>query len=106
MARSRIPTEFGFTTGPFIAPEHARPVWRTLLFGALLSLIPLVGPALSAVYIDRRQTPSTYDPLDALQTALLQLAALVLLGVLFWIVFGLVLGVSVQLHPQVTGPAV
>src|SRR5688572_13467257 len=55
MDRMRAPTEFGFTTGPYIPPERTRPLWRSLFFGALLALIPIVGPGISAVYVDRRE---------------------------------------------------
>ncbi len=61
MDRLRTPTEFGFTTSPYLPPERARPAWKTLVFGALLALIPFVGPGMSAVYIDRRTIPETYD---------------------------------------------
>jgi hypothetical protein len=105
MHRLREPTEFGFTTPPYVAPERTRPAWKTMLFGALLSLIPLVGPAVSAVYIDRRQIPGTYDFLDALKTALIQILAVVLLAVVLWIVFGLLLGVQVELAPRISGPS-
>jgi hypothetical protein len=104
MHRLREPTEFGFTTPPYVAPERARPAWKTLLFGALLSLIPFVGPGVSAVYIDRRQIPGTYDFLGALRTALIQIVAIVLLAVIFWVVFGLVLGIQIELAPRVSGP--
>lgn len=105
MDRLRAPTEFGFATGPYIPPEHPRPAWRSLLFGALLALIPLVGPGISAVYIDRRQIPSTYDFLDALKTALLQIVAIVLLALLLWIVFGVLLGFGIELSPRLTRTA-
>jgi hypothetical protein len=106
MDRLRAPTEFGFTTGPYLPPEHPRPAWRTLVFGALLSLIPIVGPGMSAVYIDRREIPSTYDTLEALRTALIQIAAIVLLALLVWAVFGLLLGFSIEVNPRVVRPAV
>jgi hypothetical protein len=104
MDRLRAPTEFGFTTGPYLPPERPRPVWKTLIFGALLALIPFVGAGMSAVYIDRRAIPETYDAGAALKTALLQVLAIALLIVLCWIVFGLFLGVSIQLDPRVTRP--
>jgi hypothetical protein len=105
MDRLRAPTEFGFTAGPYLPPEHPRPAWRTLLFGALLSLLPIVGPGISAVYIDRREIPSTYDALSALKTALIQIAAIVLLALLAWAVFGLLFGFSLELNPRLTRPA-
>jgi hypothetical protein len=103
MERLRTPTEFGFPTGPLLPPEYPRPTWRTLVFGALLSLIPFVGPGISAVYIDRRQIPSTYEFSAALRTALIQVASVVLLALLLWIVFGLLLGFSIQLNPRFAG---
>ena len=89
MDRLRTPTEFGFTTGPYLPPERPRPAWKTLVFGALLALIPFVGAGMSAVYIDRRTIPGTYETAQALKTALIQIAAIALLVVLCWIVFGL-----------------
>jgi hypothetical protein len=100
MDRLRTPTEFGFPTGPYLPPEHPRPAWRTFLFGALLALIPFVGPGISAVYIDRRQIPSTYDFVEALKTALLQIVAVVVLAVIVWAVFGLLLGISIEVNPR------
>jgi hypothetical protein len=105
MDRLRTPTEFGFTTGPYLPPERPRPAWKTVVFGALLALIPFVGAGMSAVYIDRRTIPGTYDTVQALKTALIQIVAIALLVVLGWIVFGLVLGLSIQLNPQVSRPA-
>jgi uncharacterized membrane-anchored protein len=104
MDRSRLPTEFGFTTPSYLPPERARPAWKTLVFGALLALIPFVGAGVSAVYIDRRQVPGTYDFVDALKTALIQIVAIALLAVLVWIVFSIVLGVSIELNPRLSGP--
>jgi uncharacterized membrane-anchored protein len=105
MDRSRLPTEFGFTTPSYLPPERARPAWKTVVFGALLALIPFVGAGVSAVYIDRRQSPGTYDFVDALKTALIQIVAVALLAVLIWIVFAIVLGVSIELNPRLSGPA-
>ncbi|MGH2616030.1 MAG: hypothetical protein ACRDJC_12380 [Thermomicrobiales bacterium] len=102
----RVPTEFGFTTPSYVPPERARPAWRTLVFGALLSLIPFVGAGIGAVYIDRRQTPGTYDFVDALKTAVIQLVAFALLVLVIWIIFGLILGISIQLNPQMSRPTV
>ena len=104
MDRSRLPTEFGFTTPSYLPPERARPAWKTVVFGALLALIPFVGAGVSAVYIDRRQSPGTYDFVDALKTALIQIVAVALLAVLIWIVFAIVLGVSIELNPRLSGP--
>ena len=105
MDRLRTPTEFGFTTSPYLPPERPRPAWKTLVFGALLALIPFVGAGMSAVYIDRRTIPSSYDPTQALKTALIQIAAIALLAVLCWIVFGLILGLTIQLNPRVSRAA-
>jgi uncharacterized membrane-anchored protein len=105
MDRLRAPTEFGFTTSPYLPPERPRPAWKTLLFGALLALIPFVGAGMSAVYIDRRMIPGSYDTAQALRTALIQIVAVALLVVLCWLVFDLILGLSIQLNPQITRPA-
>ena len=105
MDRLRASTEFGFTTGPYLPPERPRPAWKTLLFGALLALIPFVGAGMSAVYIDRRAIPGTYDTAAAIRTALIQIVAVALLIVMCWIVFGLILGLSIQLNPRVSRPA-
>ena len=105
MDRLRAPTEFGFTTSSYLPPERPRPAWKTVLFGALLALIPFVGAGMSAVYIDRRTIPETYDTARALKTALIQIAGVALLVVLCWIVFGLILGLSIQLNPRVIRPA-
>ncbi len=105
MDRLRATTEFGFTTGPYLPPERPRPAWKTLLFGALLALVPFVGAGMSAVYIDRRAIPGTYDTAEALKSALIQIVAIALLIVLCWIVFGLILGFGLQLNPRVSRPA-
>jgi ABC-type Fe3+ transport system permease subunit len=104
MDRSRLPTEFGFTTPSYLPPERARPAWKTLVFGALLALIPFVGAGVSAVYIDRRQVPGTYDFGDALKTALIQIVAIALLAALIWTFVSIVLGVSIELNPRLSGP--
>ena len=106
MDRSRVPTEFGFTTPSYLPPERARPAWKTLVFGALLALVPFVGAGLSAVYIDRRQAPGTYDFFDALKTALIQIVAIALLIVLIWIIFGIVLGISIEVNPRLHRPGI
>jgi hypothetical protein len=105
MNRMRAPIEFGFPTAPYIPPEHQRPIWKTLLFGALLSIIPIVGPGLGAVYVDRRDAPGTYEVSAALKTALLQVVAIAVLVVILWLAFGLVLGVSLQVNPRLTRAA-
>jgi hypothetical protein len=100
MDRPRAPTEFGFTTPPYVPPERPRPAWRTLLFGALLALIPIVGPGVSAVYVDRRRIPGTYAFVDAVKTALIQALAVALLALMLWIVLVPLLGFHVQLDLQ------
>ena len=79
MNRLRTPTEFGFQSGPYFPPEEPRPLWRTFLVGTLLALIPIVGPAVSAIYIDRRQIPDTFDFGEALKTAFIQILALLVI---------------------------
>lgn len=96
MDRMRAPTEFGFTTPSYIPPERPRPLWRTLLFGALLVLIPIVGPAVSAVYVDRRQIPGAYEFSEALKSAILQVLAVAMLALAAWIVLVALLGVKIQ----------
>jgi hypothetical protein len=103
MDRLRAPTEFGFTTGPYVPPERPRPLWRTLVFGALLALIPIVGQGISAVYVDRREIPSTFAFLDGVKSALIQVVAIALLALLVWLVFGLALGVGIDLNVRWTG---
>jgi hypothetical protein len=76
-----------------------------LLYGALLALIPFVGAGISAVYIDRRSIPGTYDFAAAAKTALIQIVAVLLLALILWAIFGLILGVSIQFNPQVSRPA-
>src|SRR3954451_4421806 len=101
MYRRQAPTEFGFSTSSYLPPERPRPVWRTLVFGALLTLIPLVGPAVSAIYIDRRPIPSSFDFAAALKTALIQiLSALVI--VLIIAVALTATGITVQFAPLIT----
>jgi ABC-type Fe3+ transport system permease subunit len=101
MDRLSAPTEFGFTTPPYIPPERPRPAWRTLLFGALLALIPIVGPGVSAVYVDRRRIPSTYEFSDALKTALIQAVALAVLALLVGGVLVTMFGFSVRIDAHI-----
>ncbi|MCC7024787.1 MAG: hypothetical protein IT338_18305 [Thermomicrobiales bacterium] len=100
MRRRHVPTEFGFATGPYIPPEQPRPAWRTIVIGALLALIPIVGPGVSAVYVDRRDAPDSYAFPDALKTALIQLVAVALLALIAWVVLGLLFGISIQVNPR------
>ena len=103
MDRSRTPTEFGFTAPSYLPPERARPVWKTLAFGALLALIPVVGGGISAVYIDRREAPGTFDVGGALKTALIQIVAIAVLAALIWLVVGVVLGIGIEFNPRLSG---
>jgi hypothetical protein len=100
MDRMRAPVEFGFPTAPYIPPEHPRPLWRTLLFSALIALIPIVGPGVSAVYVDRRRIPGTYSAADAVKTALIQVVAILLLTLVVWLIVTLVLGYGIELNPR------
>ncbi|MDQ3226155.1 MAG: hypothetical protein M3Q50_05955 [Chloroflexota bacterium] len=104
MDRLHVPTEFGFTSPSYIPPERTRPAWKTLVFGGLLSLIPFAGAGMGAVYIDRRHIPGTFNLGSALKTAVLQIIAVAMLAVIVWIIFGLILGFSIQLTPRVVGP--
>jgi hypothetical protein len=97
----RAPVEFGFSTASYIPPEHPRPLWKTLLFGALIYLIPVVGPGMSAVYVDRRRIPSSFGAPEALRTALLQLLAAALLVAVVWLIVVVILGFSIQFNPRV-----
>ena len=102
MARMREPVEFGFPTAPYLPPEHQRPLWRTMLFGALLSIIPLVGPGMAAVYVDRRDAPGTFAAAAALKTAVILFVSVALLALVAWIILSLILGFTVQLSPSLT----
>src|SRR3954465_4421475 len=104
MNRPRTPTEFGFTTGPYLPPEPSRPIWRTILFGTLLLFIPLVGPAVSAIYIDRRQIPGSFDFIEALKTAFVQILALAVIALIVAFILTSV-GLSRHLIPQFNGVA-
>jgi hypothetical protein len=96
MSRMRAPTEFGFATAAYIPPEQPRPAWRTLVVAALLALIPVVGPGISAVYVDRRNAPGSFSFAEALRTALIQIVAVLLLAVLLWVVFVAIFGFSID----------
>lgn len=96
MSRRPIPSEFGFTTGLYVPPARPRSAWRTLLFSALLVLIPAVGPGISTIYVDRRADPESFDFMRALTTAVIQLVAFVAVAAIFWFIFVVVLGVRVQ----------
>ncbi len=101
MDRRYVPEEFGFSTAAYIPPERPRPIWKTLLFCALLSLIPAVGPAISAIYVDRRNVPRSFTFSTALASALIQLVALIILAAIVFVVVVMVLGISVSLEPSV-----
>jgi hypothetical protein len=99
MYRRQAPTEFGFATSSYVPPEHPRPLWRTLLIGALLALIPAVGAGISAIYIDRRQIPGSFDFTEALKTALIQILALLVVALIVALILT-ASGFSWQLVPQ------
>ena len=99
MYRRQAPTEFGFATSSYVPPEHPRPLWRTLLFGALLTLIPVVGAGISAIYIDRRQIPGSFDFAAALKTALIQILALLVVVLIVALILT-ALGYTWQYVPQ------
>ena len=101
MHRRQTPMEFGFTTSAYLPLERPRPVWRTLLFGALLTLIPLVGAGVSAIYIDRRQIPGTFDFAEALKTALIQVLAWLVVVLVVVLIFT-TLGFSLQIVPHLS----
>jgi hypothetical protein len=92
-----MPSEFGFTTGLYVPPAKPRPAWRTLLFAALLVLIPAVGPGISTVYVDRRDDPERFDFVQALTTAVIQLVALAVVAIILWLIVVVMLGVRIQL---------
>jgi hypothetical protein len=100
MDRLRAPTEFGFTTPSYIPPERPRPLWRTLLFGALLAFIPIVGPGVSIVYVDRRDIPGTYEFAEALKTAIIQVVAVAILALIVWFILAALFGFSVEINPR------
>ena len=102
MERMHAPVEFGFPTAPYIPREHPRPLWRTLLFAALIAVIPIVGPGASAVYVDRRKIPGSYSFAEAVRTALIQVVAIALLALLVWVVVAVILGIRVHLDLQFT----
>lgn len=97
MSRRPVPSEFGFTTSLYVPPAKPRSPWRTLLFSALLVLIPAVGPAISTVYVDRRDDPESFDFLRALTTAVIQLVAFAAVAIILWLIVVVVLGVRIQL---------
>lgn len=101
MDRRYLPDEFGFSTAAFIPPERPRSIWKTLLCCALLSLIPAVGPAISAIYVDRRNAPRSFTFSSALVSAVIQLVALIILAAIVFVLVVMVLGVSVSLEPTV-----
>lgn len=101
MDRRYLPEEFGFSTAAYIPPERPRPIWKTLLICALLSLIPVLGPAISAIYVDRRNAPRSFTFASALVSAAIQLVALIVLAVIIFVLVVMVLGISVSLEPSV-----
>jgi hypothetical protein len=91
-----MPLEFGFTTGLYTPPAKPRPAWRTILFSVLLTLIPVVGPGISTIYVDRRDDPESFDFARALTTAVIQFLAFAVVAITVWFLVVVVLGVSVQ----------
>lgn len=104
MSRRPVPTEFGFSAGPYVPPARPRSLWRTLLFAGLLVLIPAVGPGISTVYVDRREDPESFDFTRALMTSVLQLVAFAVLAFILWLVVVVVFGVTIQLSPRISSP--
>lgn len=97
MSRRPKPSEFGFTSGLYVPPAKRRSPWRTVLFSTLLMLVPAVGPGLSTVYVDRRDDPESFNLMQALTTALIQLVAVVVAACLVWLIVVVLLGVRVQI---------
>ncbi len=97
MSRRPLPTEFGFTTDLYAPPAKPRSPWRTLLFSALLMLIPAVGPGISTVYVDRRDDPESFNFVRALTTAVIQLVAFAAVAIIVWLIVVVMLGVHFQL---------
>jgi hypothetical protein len=91
-----MPVEFGFTTGLYTPPAKPRPAWRTILFSVLLTLIPVVGPGISTIYVDRRDDPESFEFTRALTTAAIQFVAVVVVAIVVWFLVAVVLGVNVQ----------
>lgn len=96
MSRRPMPSEFGFTSGIYVPPAKPRSPWRTVLFSALLMLIPAVGPGISTVYVDRRDNPESFEFTQALVTAVIQLVAFTVVAIVLWIIAVAVLDVSIQ----------
>jgi hypothetical protein len=101
MDRRYLPEEFGFSTAAYIPPERPRPIWKTLIYCALLSLIPAVGPAIRAIYVDRRHAPRSFSFSAALVSAFIQLVALTVLAALVFILVVMVFGISISFEPSV-----
>ncbi|MDQ2655451.1 MAG: hypothetical protein M3Z20_20670 [Chloroflexota bacterium] len=97
MSRRPMHSEFGFTTGLYVPPARPRSAWRTLLFAALLALIPAVGPGISTVYVDRRDDPERFNFVEALATAVIQLVAVAVVAIVLWLIVVVMLGVRIQL---------
>ena len=88
--------EFGFTTGLYTPPAKPRSAWRTMLFSIMLTLIPVVGPGISTIYVDRRDDPESFDFVRALASAVIQLVAIAALAIIVWFIVVVVLGVRVE----------
>lgn len=101
MDRTYLPEEFGFSTAAYVPPDRPRPLWRTLIFGALMTLIPLVGPAISAIYVDRRRAPRSFVFSSALVSAAIQFMAVVVLAAIVLFVVVVVMGITISLEPSI-----
>ena len=97
MSRRPMRLEFGFTTGLYTPRAKPRSAWRTFLFSALLILIPVVGPGISTVYVDRREDPESFDFGRALTTAVIQLVAIAAVAIVVWFIVVVALGVRVEI---------
>lgn len=84
-------------TGLYAPPAKPRSPWRTLLFSALLMLIPGIGPGISTVYVDRRDDPESFNFVQALTTAVIQLVAFAAVAIIVWLIVVVMLGVHFQL---------
>jgi hypothetical protein len=56
-----------------------------------------VGPGISTVYVDRRDEPDSFDIMQALTTALIQLVAFAVVVIILWFIGSFMLGVRLQL---------
>lgn len=61
--------------------RSSRPVWKTLILGGLLCLVPIVGTTMAAFYWATRHNPETYDAGQAAGAGLMVIV-LSIIGVL------------------------